>query len=236
MKKIGVFFLVVAALTYIGCSNSVESGPETYSITYNGNSYDGGTVPTDNTAYEEGNSATVAEAGTMSRAGYTFAGWNTAPDGNGMPRAAGAAFAIEAADVTLYAQWTANSITSGKLTVEISNAAHFTGHSIYYSIFDSNSTDPTTGIPNGNILGQAQLIIVNNAGTVVTVTSITDPTEKVFDNGTYYLGGMVDMNDNAATMNYFPDSGDRYGGFVPVEINGDTTLTLTENDFSLTIP
>lgn len=153
-KRIGVFLLVVASLTYIGCSNPAEPEPE----------------------------------------------------------------------------------TSGKLTVEISNATNFTGYSIYYSIYDTNSTDPITGGPTGTILGQAKLIIDNNAGSVITATSITDPTEKVFDNGTYYLGGMVDMNDNAATTNYFPDSGDRYGGFVTVEINGNTTHTLTENDFPLTIP
>ena len=46
------------------------------------------------------------------RDGYTFAGWNTAADGNGTPYAAGATYSANA-DVTLYAQWTCNTTTSG---------------------------------------------------------------------------------------------------------------------------
>ncbi len=39
------------------------------------------------------------------RAGYAFAGWNTAADGSGMNHDAGASFVLPANDVTLYAQW-----------------------------------------------------------------------------------------------------------------------------------
>ena len=78
----------------------------TYMVTYDGNGSDGGTVPTDGTVYEEGATVTVAAAGTMTRTGYSFTGWNTAFDGSGTDHAAGSAFAMGTADVTLYAQWT----------------------------------------------------------------------------------------------------------------------------------
>ena len=42
------------------------------------------------------------------REGYTFTGWNTAPDGTGAAYAAGATLTIPAADTVLYAQWSRN--------------------------------------------------------------------------------------------------------------------------------
>jgi uncharacterized repeat protein (TIGR02543 family) len=75
-----------------------------YKVTYNGNGSDGGAEPAEgifvNTA-----SVTVAGLGTLTRAGYTFTGWNTAANGSGTARAAGSNFTMGTANVTLYAQW-----------------------------------------------------------------------------------------------------------------------------------
>ena len=60
------------------------------------------TVPA-SAEYDSG--ATVTAAAAITRAGYTFAGWNTAANGGGTAYAAGAAFTISA-NTTLYAQWT----------------------------------------------------------------------------------------------------------------------------------
>ena len=78
----------------------------TYSVTYNGNSNTGGAVPTDATAYHNGDTATVlGNTGSLVRAGYTFAGWNTAANGSGTSYTGGDTFAIGTSNVTLYAQW-----------------------------------------------------------------------------------------------------------------------------------
>ena len=45
---------------------------------------------------------------TMSRTGYSFAGWNTAADGSGTPTRRRFDIQHAAADVTLHAQWTLN--------------------------------------------------------------------------------------------------------------------------------
>jgi len=83
------------------------AGASTYSVTYNGNGSTGGTVPTDATAYNSGDSVTVlGNTGSLVRTGFTFAGWNTAADGSGTDRAAGATFSITT-NTTLYAKWTA---------------------------------------------------------------------------------------------------------------------------------
>ncbi|MEI6437441.1 MAG: InlB B-repeat-containing protein [Candidatus Omnitrophota bacterium] len=81
----------------------------TYTVTYNGNSNTGGAVPTDASAYYGGDTVTVAgNTGTLVRTHYTFAGWNTAANGSGTSRAAASTFSMGGANVTLYAQWTAN--------------------------------------------------------------------------------------------------------------------------------
>ncbi|WP_162848546.1 InlB B-repeat-containing protein [Paenibacillus nanensis] len=81
----------------------------TYSVTYDGNGSTGGAVPTDNSAYEQGATVTVAgNGGQLTKAGHTFVGWNTAADGSGTDYAGGDAFTMPADDVTLYAKWTAN--------------------------------------------------------------------------------------------------------------------------------
>jgi uncharacterized repeat protein (TIGR02543 family) len=82
-----------------------------YTLTYNGNGSTSGVVPTDATAYPYDDTVTVAAAGTMSRSGYDFAGWNTAANGTGTSYAAGASFRI-LSNTTLYAQWTPIAIDS----------------------------------------------------------------------------------------------------------------------------
>ncbi len=83
-----------------------------YTITYNGNGSTGGTVPTDNNIYADGQKVTVIDnTGNLMKSGYTFAGWNSQADGKGTSYAAGATFTMGDSDVTLYAKWTA--ISSG---------------------------------------------------------------------------------------------------------------------------
>ena len=52
------------------------------------------------------NVPTALTANTFTRAGYTFSGWNTAANGSGTAYANGATYSF-AADLTLYAQWSA---------------------------------------------------------------------------------------------------------------------------------
>lgn len=53
-------------------------------------------------------SATNLTANTLTRTGYSFAGWNTAANGSGTPYANSASYPFTSS-TTLYAQWTANS-------------------------------------------------------------------------------------------------------------------------------
>lgn len=83
-----------------------HEGPTvTYQVSYDGNTHTGGTAPTDLTDYPAGTSVTVLGAGSLSKTGNTFVGWNTAADGSGTPYNAGGSFTISA-NTTLFAQWT----------------------------------------------------------------------------------------------------------------------------------
>ena len=75
------------------------------------------------------------------RSGYTFAGWNTAANGSGTNYAAGAS--VSCADVTLYAQWSADTLdvvydSQGGSNVTDGDATTTTGGSIA-----TLPTDPT---------------------------------------------------------------------------------------------
>jgi uncharacterized repeat protein (TIGR02543 family) len=76
----------------------------TYTVTYDGNTSDGGSVPVDGTSYAVGAEVTVLDKGTLTKTGSVFAGWNTLANGSGTPYAAADTFDIYAA-TTLYAQW-----------------------------------------------------------------------------------------------------------------------------------
>ena len=79
-----------------------------YSVTYNAN---GGTGEPSTQYKRTGFNLTLSST-QPTRDGYIFAGWNTEADGKGTSYAAGATYSADA-DVTLYAQWTCNTTTSG---------------------------------------------------------------------------------------------------------------------------
>jgi len=84
---------------------SVRLGTCMTSVTYNGNGSDSGSVPVDPASYAVGSTVTVlGNTGGLSRNGYDFSGWNTAPDGSGTSYAPSGTFTINA-NTTLYAKW-----------------------------------------------------------------------------------------------------------------------------------
>ncbi len=94
-----------------------------FTVTYNGNGSDGGSVPVDSNSYNTGATVNVAVPGSMTKTGATFAYWNTKADGtgtfHGWPQ--DTSFPMPAANLTLYAQWfVATGLTSGGATTHYS--------------------------------------------------------------------------------------------------------------------
>lgn len=79
---------------------------QTYTVTYNGNGSDGGTLPVDSKSpYTSGSVVTVeANTGTLVKTGYAFNGWNTSTNGSGTNYSPSAIFNI-GSNTTLYARW-----------------------------------------------------------------------------------------------------------------------------------
>ena len=96
---------------YKGVGNSTSNTgtitiTKLYSITYDGNGKNSGSVPSAVTDKKWNESTTIADnTGTLAKTGYVFAGWNTAADGTGTYYAPGSTFTPSAASTTLYAQW-----------------------------------------------------------------------------------------------------------------------------------
>jgi|GEM_PF-2047228 len=82
---------------------------ETYTVTYDANGGTGSQAVVTASFGSTHQVLSMNETG-ISRSNYTFTGWNTDADGNGTTYAAGASLLTSDTDVTLYAQWSKNSV------------------------------------------------------------------------------------------------------------------------------
>ncbi|HQO03178.1 MAG TPA: InlB B-repeat-containing protein [Spirochaetota bacterium] len=99
--------LVSFIVTACGGGSGSGGGSMTYTVEYNDNGADGGSVPVDDTEYAEGATVTVpGNTGALVKTGFVFAGWNTRADGNSDTYTEGQTFSMGSAAVTLYARWT----------------------------------------------------------------------------------------------------------------------------------
>lgn len=123
----------------------------------------------------------------------------------------------------------------GTLTLSFTNSTDINGHSVYFTIYDSNETDSITGAPTGTVLGQVIVAISGGTGSA-TVVTMDQSADAVFANRTFYIGGLIDMNDNIlSTMT--ADSGDRYGSYIEFTIaDADLTVNLTSANFPNPVP
>jgi len=104
---------VLATASCGGSSKIASCGALTvapiYTVTYSAGIGVTGVALPDNQPKNYGVPLTLSAA-KPTRTGYTFVGWNTSPNGNGMSYDPGATY-TDNADITLYAQWTAHTYT-----------------------------------------------------------------------------------------------------------------------------
>ncbi|TXB65246.1 T9SS type A sorting domain-containing protein [Vicingus serpentipes] len=87
------------ALDDVSISTGVCSGSSNYTVNFNGNGSDGGSM-SDQTA----SSSTALTTNSFTQTGCTFIEWNTVSNGSGTSYSDGATYDFSA-DITLYAQW-----------------------------------------------------------------------------------------------------------------------------------
>ncbi|HEY9159618.1 MAG TPA: InlB B-repeat-containing protein [Desulfomonilia bacterium] len=110
---LSIAFLTIFTLSTScgGGSSDVTAASESvkYTVTYAGNGNTGGNVPVDEAGYEQGASVMVlGNTNNLVKTGYTFIGWCLQANGSGTSYTPGQIFIMGAANVTLYAKWTAN--------------------------------------------------------------------------------------------------------------------------------
>jgi uncharacterized repeat protein (TIGR02543 family) len=105
------FGVAFKALPWGTATPATQGGSTTYSIIYDGNGSNAGTAPANQTGVTGRNFAVAGNTGTLTRTGYTFAGWNTAANGLGTSYSAGSNILMPNDGTTLYAVWTPAGVT-----------------------------------------------------------------------------------------------------------------------------
>lgn len=136
--------------TFVVVGNNVNLTFRNSEVTYDGNGYTGGIVPTDSGSYAIGTPAAVLSKGNMVRTGYIFTGWNTSANGSGTRYAADATITMDMDNVTLYAQWTAS----------LTNTVTYNGN---------GNTGGTVPVDNGTYETGAPVSVQENTGNLVKV-------------------------------------------------------------------
>lgn len=226
----------IAQITGTG-TLTVGSVSGSYTVTYNGNGSDGGSVPTDSSTYSNGATVTVlTNSGSLTKTGFVFSGWNTLATGLGSDRAAGGTFTMGSANVTLYAKWVSTTT--------------------YTVTYDGNASD-SGSVPtdSGAYLNGATVTVLTNSGsltkagfvfsgwnTLATGLGSDRPVSSSFTMGTANVTLYAKwVSSTTYTVTYDGNGSD--GGTVPTDssnyLNGATvtamantgTLTRTNSSF-----
>ena len=181
----------------------------TFTVTYNGNSNTGGSVPVDSTNYVQGQTVTVlGNTGNIVKTGYTFSGWNTQANGSGTTYTQAQTFAMGTANVTLYAKWTANptytvtyngnSNTGGSVPVDSTNYQQ--GQTV--TVLGNTGNLVNTGysfagwntLSNGSGTTYTSTFTMGTANVTLYAMWTANPTYTVTYNGNGNTGGTVPVD------------------------------------------
>ena len=194
----------------------------TYTVTYYGNSSDGGSVPVDPNTYESGAMVLVASHGNLSRSGHTFANWNDDPNGKGTSYAESSTFTMGAKNVALYAQWTVNPI--------------------YYTVTYNGNFANGGSVPvdlNSPYLNGATVTVASHGDLSSSGHTFVNWNEKSDGTGTSHAEGSTftitndvtlyaQWADNFYTVTYYGNNGTTGGGTPPEDSNSyEFTATVT---------
>jgi uncharacterized repeat protein (TIGR02543 family) len=222
-----IFVMGEANVTLYAMWATITTNPA-YTVTYNGNSNTGGSLPIDSNNYEQGQTVTVlGNTGGLTNAGYTFTGWNTLANGSGTTYTASQNFVMGQANVTLYAMWT--TITTNPAYIVTYNGNSNTGGSVP---IDSNNYEQ----------GQTVTVLGNTGSLVCSGYSFSGWNTQADGTGTTYSQGqtfpMGAANiilyakwDSAASYVYLQsDSGDYIGSgltYTYTTANAQITASAT---------
>lgn len=148
-------------------------------VTYDGNDADSGSAPTDANSYipdGEHKATVLGNSGSLAKAGYTWSGWNTAPDGGGTSYVKDDEIDPITSNVTLYAKWVENKTTLVPTVSYQGGATPATPYTATSSntLGVATSTTLTASTPNADHYTFAGWTLTN-----LTVTDGNEETDKV---------------------------------------------------------
>ena len=219
----------VAAVDSEGVSSpAVASGqavpPATYVIKYDGNEATGGTAPASQNKTQYTDITLATNSGGLTRIGYRFSGWNTAPDGAGTTYSPGATYSADEG-VTLYAKWEA--VEAVVLTPEscaVNHGATVTltppksDATIYYQIGGADEEAGASGQPVTVTLYNASNLPQNTTGEVAGIPEGGEVTITAY--AVYADGVRSEVTTGIYSLNKYAVLYERNGntsGDVPAE-------------------
>lgn len=186
---------------------------QVYTITYNAN---GGSGVPSNQTKTQGNSVTLSST-KPTRSGYKFVNWNTASNGTGTVYNSGATYSANA-NVTLYAQWTPNTVLI-KLSVNggvlSSKSSFFESGGIIYL----NGNNIISSINYGETLSSDGLPDWNNTNYI----NVTKAASKASSGAEWKC-----LNGNCSKSTYNQTTAYSASDFCNLS-SGDCTVTLGVN-------
>ena len=215
-----------------------------YIVQYNPNGGSGAMV--DENLYFPGDQATV-KANEFTRTGYTFADWNTDENGNGTSYDFTDTITIEKANVTLYAQWTANThkvtYTDGANGTVFSNVEKTGTYGEAIPKYNNDNTSPTrdgytfkgwtssvSDITPSSVMPDQEVTFTATWEKEQT-TEPENPTSEI--NAKYFVlmpsKGKPTSGQNQGPRNYFPNIRDNGG------VAGSSSLTGYRGKISTSI-
>jgi hypothetical protein len=171
----------------------------TYTVTFNTNGGTGGSM-----SNQTASSTTALTSNGFTKTGCTFSSWNTAADGSGTSFANGASYSF-AADLTLYAQWNCNAITTGSLSntpfaltdctitatgnVDFTSSGTFVAGNVYTAQLSNAAGSFASAVNVGTISS------TSNSGTIPIIVPAATPS------GSGYLIRVISSNPSVTGSN-----------------------------------
>jgi len=202
----------------------------TYTVTYDGNTNDGGTAPVDpSSPYNFNSNVTVLGQGDLTKTNYNFTGWNTSADGSGTPYAAGGTINNISSNITLYAQWAI-----------ITYTVTYNGNTSTGGTAPVDGSSPYAIGSNVTVLGQGTLVKTghsfNGWNTAADGSGTSYPAGGTILNLSANTTLFAQWTINTYTVTY--DGNGNTGGTAPVDpsspYNFGSTITVLANTGSLT--
>lgn len=236
-----------------------NGGVYPFSVTYDANGADSGTVPVDPDKHALGTAIAVLDnTGNLVKDGKVFGGWNTAADGSGTTYSAGQTFSISK-DTTLYAQWddeanpTTVAVTGVSLNKETTTLTVGGTETLTATVRPDDATDKsvTWSSDNTNVatVDTNGLVTAVGVGTAnITVTSNSDSTKNAscsvtVNPATYNVlltggsnatisGGSTSQSELSGameTVTYTANSGYHFADFTDITQNGITVTKTSDS-------